>query len=345
MARARPGESDLGPGPRNPGHAWHSYLLVGRVGRVREQDLLHDLTPVAEQLLERHLATSKEWFPHEHVPYGRGRDHEPGAEWSEDDADLAGATLSPAVRSALVVNLLTEDNLPYYFRTLEGMFGRDGAWGTWVRRWTAEEGRHSMAIYGYLMTTRAVDPRALERARMAQVSGGQVPEPESVFEGVVYLALQELATRISHRNTGLRLGDPAGYEVMKRVTADENLHQLFYRDLAAAAIEAAPDRMMIALEKQVKSFTMPGIGIPDFDKHAARIARAGIYDLQIHHEQILAPVVLRQWGAADVEGLSAEGAQAQERLMKRLASSERVARRYAERRAADEERDAELQPA
>jgi acyl-[acyl-carrier-protein] desaturase len=299
-----------------------------------ENEILHELTPVAESLLERHLSTSKEWFPHEHVPYGRGRDHVPGHAWTEDDADLDGATLSPEVRSALLVNLLTEDNLPYYFRSVERMFGADGAWGTWVRRWTAEEGRHSMVIYCYLMTTRAIDPIELERSRMAQVSGGQTPDPANLHEGFVYLALQELATRISHRNTGLQMGDPVGYEVMKRVCADENLHQLFYRDLAAAAFEVDPNTMMIALEHEVRRFAMPGTGIPDFDHHAALIAKAGIYDLQIHHEQILVPVVLRQWDAANVGGLDAEGAAAQERLMARMAKSEKVARRVAERRAA-----------
>ena len=35
---------------------------------MNEQDLLHDLTPTAERLLERHLATTKEWFPHDYVP-------------------------------------------------------------------------------------------------------------------------------------------------------------------------------------------------------------------------------------------------------------------------------------
>ena len=184
-----------------------------------------------------------------------------------DDADLGGHEIGPEVRSALLVNLLTEDNLPYYFRSVERMFGKDGAWGTWVRRWTAEEGRHSMAIYGYLMTTRAIDPVELERSRMAQVSGGETPDPP-LHEGFIYLALQELATRISHRNTGALLGDPVGYEVMKRVGSDENLHQLFYRDLAAAAIEVDPNTMMVAMEKQVRSFAMPGTGIPDFDRHA-----------------------------------------------------------------------------
>lgn len=305
--------------------------------------LLSELTPTVEALLERHIESSKEWFPHEHVPYSRGRDHVEGVEWTPEEADLAGAQLSDAVRSALYVNLLTEDNLPYYFRTVESVFGPDGAWGEWVRRWTAEEGRHSMVIYGYLSVTRAIDLRELERGRMAQVSRGETPQPASLHEAFVYLALQELATRISHRNTGSQIGDPAGYDVMRRVCADENLHQLFYRDLAAAAFEADPDTMMIALEQQVRTFAMPGTGIPDFDHHASLIAQAGIYDLQIHHEQILAPVVMRQWDAGNIAGLSAKGEQAQERLLKRMAKSEKVAKRYAERRAAKTDRD--LQPA
>jgi acyl-[acyl-carrier-protein] desaturase len=299
---------------------------------IATEQLLVDLEPTVERLLERHLSASKEWFPHEHVPYGRGRDPIPGESWSERDADLAGATIDDAVRSSLLVNLLTEDNLPYYFRSVEKMFGADGAWGTWVRRWTAEEGRHSMAIYGYLMATRAIDPHHLERCRMAQVSGGVTPDPQSLQDGFVYLSLQELATRIAHRSTGRMIGDPAGYDVMMRVAGDENLHQLFYRDLASAAIEIDPDGMMCAIERQVTSFAMPGVGIPGFNEHAKRIAQAGIYDLSVHHEQILAPVVLRTWDVEAIEGLSESGEQARERLMKRMAKSERVARRVAERR-------------
>jgi acyl-[acyl-carrier-protein] desaturase len=299
---------------------------------LASEQLLDSLEPTVEGLLERHLATSKEWFPHEHVPYGRGKDPVPGEIWSEADAYLDGATIDDTVRSALLVNLLTEDNLPYYFRTVESMFGADGAWGTWVRRWTAEEGRHSMAIYGYLMATRAIDPHVLERSRMAQVSSGIAPQPGSLQEGFVYLALQELATRIAHRATGRMMGDKAGYEVMMRVAGDENLHQLFYRDLAAAAIEVDPDGMVCAMEAQVTSFAMPGVGIPGFNEHAKRIAQAGIYDLTVHHEQILVPVVIRQWDVEHIEGLTEVGEQARDRLMARMAKSERVAQRLAQRR-------------
>src|SRR5687767_1059873 len=185
-----------------------------------DASLLRELEPVAARLLDRHLGTTKEWFPHELVPWSRGRDFAPGEAWEAPPLD-------EGVTSALYVNLLTEDNLPYYFQTIDAVFDGDGAWPTWTRRWTAEEGRHAIVIRDYLTVTRALDPVALERARMHQVSTGQVPQPTSVTEGIVYVALQELATRIAHRNAGKALDDRAGYEVMARVAADENLHYLF----------------------------------------------------------------------------------------------------------------------
>ena len=289
--------------------------------------LLTDLEPTAARLLDRHLASNKEWFPHELVPWGQGRDFEADYQWDPQEASL-----SPEVRSALFVNLLTEDNLPYYFRTIERMFGADTAWGTWARRWTAEEGRHSIVIRDYLTVTRSIDPVQLERARMAQVSCGEVPEPETALDGFVYVALQELATRISHHNTGKLLSDPAGYEVMKKVASDENRHYLFYRDLVTEALAVDPSGTVMAIERQVRTFEMPGTGILDFEVHAKAIANAGIYDFSIHHDQILAPVVLRHWAVERIEGLSPEAEQSRAALVKRIGRIARAGRRLAARR-------------
>ena len=132
--------------------------------------LLRELEPVVAKLLDRHLASGREWFPHELVPWERARNFDPG-----QPSDPDAVEVDPAVRSSLFVNLLTEDNLPYYFRTLEALFGRDSAWGTWVRRWTAEEGRHSIVLRDYLTVTRALDPVALERAAWPRSSAGRSP--------------------------------------------------------------------------------------------------------------------------------------------------------------------------
>src|SRR5438067_2183857 len=289
--------------------------------------VLRELAPVGGCLYVCHGATAKEWFSHEFVPWGRGRDFVAGEEWDPDEVVLADG-----VRSALFVNLLTEDNLPYYFRTIEALFGADSVWGTWVRRWTAEEGRHSIVIRDYLTVTRSVDPVALERARMHQVCTGITPDPPTPVDGLAYVALQELATRIAHRNTGKLLDDRLGYEVMARVASDENLHYLFYRDLVTAALELDPSTAVIALERQVREFEMPGTGIVDFSDHAAAIARAGIYDLVSHHEQILAPVVLRHWGVQELEGLTPAAEEARAALVRFVERVGRVGRRLADRR-------------
>ena len=298
---------------------------------MNDETLLAELTPEAVGLFERHLSTAKEWFPHELVPWSRGRDFAAGEAW-----DAGEMALPAAVNSALFVNLLTEDNLPYYFRSIERIFGADGVWGAWARRWTAEEGRHSIVIRDYLTVTRSVDPIVLERARMQQVSDGVSPDPPTAADGFVYVALQELATRIAHRNTGKLLEDRAGYDVMARVASDENLHYLFYRDLVKAAIDVDPSGLMVAIERQVREFEMPGVGIANFADHASAIAKAGIYDLCLHHEQILVPVVLRYWNVEAVEGLTDEASQARDAVVTRIDRIGRAGRRFAERRAETE---------
>jgi acyl-[acyl-carrier-protein] desaturase len=291
--------------------------------------LIEELEPVAAKLLERHMGVAKEWFPHELVPYSRGKDFEPGRQWVPEDADFgtAGTEIDEAVRSALYLNLLTEDNLPYYFRDIDRLFGSDTAFGEWARNWTAEEGRHSIVMRDYFTVTRALDPIALERGRMIQVRGGQVPTPNDAFEGLAYVSMQELATRISHRNTGKLMKDEMGTAIMSRVGNDENLHYLFYRDLTSAALELDPSSTVLGIERAVRTFSMPGLGIPNFDAMSREVARAGIYDLLIHHDQILEPVIMRHWKLMELTGLSDEAEAARESIIKRMARTAKVGKR------------------
>ena len=287
-----------------------------------ERGLLIELEPEAGRLYDRHVKVAQEWFPHDYIPYRLGRDFDKEP-WTPEQPRLTGVA-----QTAFEINLLTEDNLPSYHRLIHGMFGNgDGAWINWVGRWTAEEGRHAIVIRDYLLVTRSVDPVSLERERMSQVSTGAAPQFASMAHALVYTTLQELATRISHRNTGLLLDDPAGRAVMARVAADENLHHLFYRDLATAAIEHSPSEMVIAMDCVVRAFAMPGIGIPDFASRARIMAKAGVYDFAIHHDQILVPIVMQRWALAGITGLSAEAEQARDRLVAYIERLDRVARR------------------
>ncbi|GAA4564478.1 acyl-ACP desaturase [Planotetraspora kaengkrachanensis] len=296
---------------------------------LTQTELLIELEPVVGRELDRHLAVAKEWFPHEYVPWSEGRTFDgilDGEAWSPEDSAIP----EPA-RVSLVVNLLTEDNLPSYHHEIATTFGRDGAWGTWVHRWTAEEGRHGVAIRDYLTVSRAVDPVALERARMTHMQNGFATEYEGMLRQLAYVSFQELATRVAHRNTGKVSGDPVCERLLSRVAADENLHMLFYRNLLAAAFELAPSQTMRAVTDVVTSFQMPGQGIEGFARKSVTIAMAGIYDLRQHCDEVLAPV-LRQWRTFEIEGLDAEGEQARGELSAFLDKLEVAATRFEERR-------------
>jgi acyl-[acyl-carrier-protein] desaturase len=299
---------------------------------LSEVDLLRELEPVVEDNLERHVKVAKEWFPHEYVPWSEGRDFDGvlgGEAWEPGQSSM-----SDVARTSLIVNLLTEDNLPSYHHEIATVFGRDGAWGTWVHRWTAEEGRHGTAIRDYLTVTRAVDPVALERARMTHMGAGfESDNHDDLLRSLAYVSFQELATRISHRNTGKLTADPVADQLLARIAADENLHMLFYRNLLAAALELAPDQTMRAITEVVRSFQMPGHTIEDFTRKSVQIAMAGVYDLRIHHAEVLMPV-LRQWGVFDLQGLGAEGEKAREELAELLSGLDSAASRFEDKRAA-----------
>ena len=52
--------------------------------------LLHELEPVVEENLNRHLAIAKEWLPHDYVPWSQGRDFAflGGEDWAPEQSQL-----------------------------------------------------------------------------------------------------------------------------------------------------------------------------------------------------------------------------------------------------------------
>jgi acyl-[acyl-carrier-protein] desaturase len=289
---------------------------------VNSYEISEVVQDAAARLFERHLCRAKEWFPHEFVPWTRGRDFCPGEAWQPEEE------LPQGVMSALWVGLLTEDNLPHYFHAIARAFPPDSVMGEWTRRWAAEEARHAIVIRDWITVTRSLDLVALERARMRQVASGfdQGARGETLADAMVYLALQELATRIAHWNTGQHL-DANGTTMMRRVAADENLHFLFYRDMATVLLQADPSAGMLAIDRQVTGFSMPGAGITDFARHASMIAACGIYDFRVHYEQILLPVVLNHWRIETLGGLSPDAEEARRHLLSHVARIGRVAER------------------
>ncbi len=268
-------------------------------------DLLTEIAPDVERLYNRHLEAPRLWFPHEQIDWGQGENFNTRP-WSETDYPLPAG-----VRSSIYVNLLTEDNLPYYTHSLLAHAPKGHPIRDWNHQWTMEENRHAMVMRDWVHISRCIDPTLLEEGRRVQMGKGEVPEPESIAELISYVSFQERATQIAHRNTGAHLpkDDKIGRNVLALVAGDETKHYLFYRDLALAAFAIDPSTMMIAVAKQVSSFAMPGTGIPSFTRHAVRIAKEGIYGLGQYLKDVLDPV-LGLWDVHHLAGLSEEAERA-----------------------------------
>ena len=173
--------------------------------------------------------------------------------------------------------------MPSYHRQAAKYFSDDGAWAAGVGRWTAEENRHGIVIRDYLLVTRGVDPVALEQARMQHVTNGfgatadeEARHKTDFLLSVAYVTFQELATRVSHRNTGKACNDPVADRMLQRVAADENLHMIFYRNVCSAALDLVPDQALEAVADVVENFPMPGQGMPNFRRNGVVMAKHGI---------------------------------------------------------------------
>jgi acyl-[acyl-carrier-protein] desaturase len=65
---------------------------------------------------------------------------------------------------------------------------------------------------------------------------------------------------------------------------------------------------------------MPGANMPGFGRKAVQIALAGIYDMQLHLDEVIAPI-LRAWKVFERTDLSGDGLKARDELAAFLAKT------------------------
>jgi acyl-[acyl-carrier-protein] desaturase len=134
-----------------------------------------------------------------------------------------------------------------------------------------------------------------------------------LFDSVIYVTFQELATRISHRNTGKACNETIADQMLAKISADENLHMIFYRDVSEAGFEASPNQAMKSLHKILRNFQMPGFQVPEFRRKAVFIAVGGVYDPRIHLDEVVMPV-LKKWRIFEREDFTGEAAELRDDL-------------------------------
>lgn len=271
-------------------------------------ELLEAVDPTVERLLAEHRERRNHWYYHEYIPWERGRN------FKETPWDPSQCTISEAARTSLVLNLLTEDNLPYYHSAIESYVPAGSALAEWNHLWTAEEGQHAIALRSYLMTSRNCDPFELEDERLAVMTTGYAPDWTNPSELFAYTAAQELATRVSHRNAGKITDDPAAFELMRLIASDENHHFIFYKGVMSEMLKQAPSVALKGIYRTFANFEMPGAVIPNFMRRSFEIAKAGVYNLRVHRDKVIVPLI-QQWGIAELHDLTSEGRQFQEKIM------------------------------
>jgi acyl-[acyl-carrier-protein] desaturase len=108
---------------------------------------------------------------------------------------------------------------------------------------------------------------------------------------------------------------------------------VLYRDLTQAALEADPTAMLRAITDEIAGFAMPGTGIPGFVRRAAVVAKAGIYDLRVHRDEVVLPL-LRYWQVFELTDLPPAAEAVRDELAAVLAELDaRVARLLSRREA------------
>jgi len=278
------------------------------MAKSEKLELVEAIEPEVDRLTTDHLDRRNDWYYHDIVPWERGES------FKDKPWDVSQSTISENARTSLVLNLLTEDNLPYYHALIEKHMPQTSAFVRWNRLWTAEEGQHSIAIRSYLLTSRNADPYQLEDDRKATMINGYQPTYDDPTEIFAYTATQELATRVSHRNAGKITDDPSAYELMRNIASDENHHFIFYKEVMRAMLDRAPDLVLDGIYRVFENFQMPGVAIPNFLRRSIQVAKAGVYNLRIHHDRVLTPLI-KDWNIEGLTDLTPAAAETQEKIM------------------------------
>jgi acyl-[acyl-carrier-protein] desaturase len=277
-----------------------------------QREILQALDPMIAAIHEDHLSRQKLWMPTEVL-----------------HPEYRPAAAPPEVTAMLVLNLLTEDGLPYFLALLVDHLGSENAIWSWSRTWTAEEDRHGSAIKQYLHLALTREQMiAVETMQYHYLSRGFWPQwgkdPLKLF---AYVVLQEKATQTSHGGIAdkAKSFDPTLASMMRKIAAEESKHYKVYFRFFEAAMKLEPNAPLQALASVVRSFAMPGASIDQFDDFARLQSRLEVFGP--HEFADLIDNVAKRLQLATLGGLTPVGEVARDTILKTPGVLRRAARK------------------
>ena len=297
---------------------------------LSRREVLQTLEPLARDLMKNHLEKRRLWFPSDFLPADEQMSEDEERNLLQMRERARG--LPDSIRTAVVLNLLTEEGLPHFHRVISDHLDNSPTWRSWNYLWTAEENRHGTVIHDYARDARLFRMREVEVMQYSYNEAGFTPEWEmDPYRLFAYTTLQERATQVSHRNTGRLAGeyDPTLKGILSSVAADEAKHYAFYRSVFAGVLECDPNRALESAVSIMPSLLMPGSSMPHYREMADVVHRSGIYTAWDYKE--IVEEAIQFWAIGALEGLKSAGRAAQEKIMGIPARLRKVAERTEQR--------------
>jgi acyl-[acyl-carrier-protein] desaturase len=301
-------------------------------------EVVESLQGFVEENLSLLAPVDQAWQPTDFLPDLTNRD------WTEQLTRFreTARQASDELLVVLVGNMVTEEALPNYAVSLEQIAkdptGTGGEpWARWLRGWTAEENRHGDLLNAYLRLTGRVDMRLVERTIHHLISNGFNNNRQGDdYQGLIYAAFQERATRITHGNVG-KLAADQGEEnlarICRKIAADETRHEVFYTRVIGEVMERDPEGGVLAYRQILRGIiSMPGRLMDDgtgtdlYDHFATVTQRIGVYTIRDYAEII---AHLNEAWCIGHRSLSGKAAKAQDYLCRQPERYERLADEFA----------------
>ncbi len=273
-------------------------------------------------------------------------------------------TLSPELLTVLIGDTVTEDGLPLFTSRLFTMQGlpsatdgdvhaHKGNLQKWIGQWTGEEHRHGDLLKSYLQYTGRVDMAAFQRTVQLFLEDGlDIQTGNDPYKGFVYTSFQELATQTSHANVA-RLAQQSGDHLLAKIcgqiASDENYHAKAYIEFVRLFFQRDPNAMMVAMKDMFEQgIVMPAHNMREVETsgrvqdpgemygYFSSIAqKIGVYTAKDYAR--ISGHLIGNWGvgkkkdekweAQPMTGLTEEGLQAQDDILRRQSVIERIASR------------------
>ncbi|HSX47050.1 MAG TPA: acyl-ACP desaturase [Patescibacteria group bacterium] len=287
---------------------------------------LNALAEHGQQEFDHHQAIRKDWSYHDVL------DRDVTAKL----AVMPPLQLDPEVANIYLGNLVVEKGHAEYDRVTALVFQGHPVFRAWKDTWVAEEEQHGDAmlqwakVRGLFPKTSdgAVDMGDVHRNIQGYLKHGLALNFDDAAFGMAYPALQEIATRITHKEVKDRLptDEMVGRVLLSKIIADEERHERFYAAMVRHALHDADPAMashqMRGVARSMLGFAMPGIegDIPDGEQITAAYQHTGAFSISKVARDVLIPMLEDEgphgWNIAGVEFLDTRARRAQERLVK-----------------------------